>query len=108
MEKNNRTKDIVLARAHAVYFFRPLFTRASAALLTLAAALYFIGRKVWVAKILQNMPKTADVLAVARFFIAAFLNTHFIVQALTLIALAAGIWLARECARLFVGAYRFA
>lgn len=108
MEKNSRTKNIVLARAHAVYFFRPLFTRPSAALLTLAVALYLIGQKVWVARVFENMPNPVHVLAVARFFEAAFLNTHFIVQVLTVIAFGAAIWLARECARVLAGSLRYA
>lgn len=108
MERMTNTKDIVLARAHAISYFRPLFTRGTAAFLALAVALYFIGRFVWVAKVFENMPQLTDVLAVLRFFEVAFLHTEFVIQVSLVVAIGAGIWLAREVARLLAPSNRYA
>lgn len=62
-------------------------------------ALWGIGREVWVAKVIANMPSFFDVPALARFLTSAFLHTDFLVQAFAIVASAALIWLARECAR---------
>lgn len=105
---NSRIKDIVLARAHRIYFFRPLFSRGAAAFLVLGASLFILAREVWVAKVIQNMPSPTHTGAVLRFFEAAFLNTGFLVQAVVVISIGAGIWLARECARSLFPARQYA
>ncbi len=73
------------------------------AVLTLAAALWGIGREVWVARVFQNAP--ADILHLPNFFIAAFMHTHFIVQALAVLTLASLIFLIREIVRLASSAF---
>ncbi len=89
----------VMHRVRTIHTLRPLLSEAMLAFVLFAVALYGIGREVWVAKIIANMPSATNVAALTRFMVAAFLNTHFIVQALTVLALAAFVWLAHEMAR---------
>lgn len=67
-----------------------------AAFSILTLALWGIGREVWVAKVFENMSSIANAPA---FFMGAFLGTDLIVQALSILALASFIALARGCVR---------
>lgn len=87
----------VMRRVRFVHAVR-LASSLVAAFALLGISLYLLGRQVFVAQVMRNMP--ADAAAMLRFFEAAFLNTTFLVQALTVLALLAGLWLLRECARL--------
>lgn len=70
-------------------------------------SLYLLGREVFVAQVFRNMP-SADVIAIIRFMEAAFMNTTFMVQTLTVLAAIAGLWLVRECVRLLDVEVRYA
>lgn len=91
-------KQSVMVRVHAIRLMRPFVsTGAMASVLVLVSA-YAISREVWVAMVLANMPPVQDVAALTRFFASAFLNTSFIVQAFSVVALGSVVWLAREAA----------
>jgi hypothetical protein len=97
-----------MRRVRAVHLMRELFTPTTASVAVFVLALWGIGREVWVAKVFQNMPSITNVSAVAQFYLAAFMDTRFIVQILTVITLGAFIWLAYNIIRIFRGLVRFA
>lgn len=88
---------IVMQRVHLIHALR--FAVSSGVFSTLVSllALWGIGREVWVAHVLQNAPK--DILNLPQFYVAAFLHTHFVVQVLVVLTLAALLFVAREIAR---------
>ncbi len=92
----------VMRRVRTVYYLRPFVSGGSLALVVAAIALYGIGKEVWVARVFENAPQTAG--ALPQFYLFAFLNTDFVVQALSLLALGAAVYLARETAKLFTAA----
>lgn len=86
----------VMRRVRTIHAVRP-FTSSTALALALAfGALWGIGRQVWVARVLENMPSLADVGATLRFAYAAFAHTDFIVQVLSVVVLGAALWLVRD------------
>ena len=98
MNNVSHTEQIVMRRVRAAHALRPLLSNAALALALFTLALYGVGREVWVAHVFQNAPHQ-DVLALARFFLAAFLDTRLIVQALCLTAIAALVWFMRDVLR---------
>lgn len=64
------------------------------------AALWAIGREVWVAQVFANMPSVFDLPALTGFMSYAFLHTDMAVQVLAVALFAAVISLARGCAQL--------
>jgi hypothetical protein len=96
---NSAIKQTVLRRARFIRAVRPLLSGTVLGSVAIVLALYAIGREVWVAHVLENIPAQAGVLAVARFFEVAFLNTSFAVQALSLVLVFGMLWVARDTAR---------
>lgn len=96
------TKAIVMSRVRAIHALRPLISSTTLAVFLFVFALAGIGKEVWVAKIIENMPSVANVSAFVNFFLSAFMSTTFMVQALSVIVLAALIYIARETAKLLV------
>lgn len=88
-----------MRRVHFMHAVRPFISNAAGAIALLVLSLYMLGREVFVAQVFRNMPET-DVAAALRFIEAAFMNTTFAVQVLTVLAAIAGLWLTRECLRL--------
>lgn len=107
MTNSSNIRRIVMRRVHFIHAVRPFISNSAGAVALLGFSLYLLGREVFVAQIFRNMP-TGDFAALARFIESAFLSTTFVVQALTLIVGLAGLWLARECARLLAATPRFA
>ena len=97
MTDTSYIEKTVMKRVRRMRVLRMLFSNAALAAVVCVAALWGIGREVWVARVLQNAP--ADISELPRFYVAAFSHTRLIVQALSLAALAALILLARETAR---------
>ena len=96
-------RQTVMRRVYFVHAVRPFLTRAAGAVALLAISLYFIGREVFVVQVFRNLENVpADALAFARFFEAAFTNTTYLVQLLTVLAAVALLWLLRECVRLIL------
>ena len=89
---------VVMRRIRTVRILRIVLSNAMLALVIFCAALWGIGREVWVAHVLQNAPK--DIREVPRFYVDAFGHTRLLVQALSLAALASCVVLARETARI--------
>ena len=96
---NSHIKNTVLRRARFIRAARPLLSGTVLGSIAVLFALYAIGREVWVAHVLENIPVQAGVLAVARFFEVAFLNTSFAVQALSLVLVFGMLWVARDTAQ---------
>ena len=74
-----------------------LLPSVSNSLLLLLLTLYGIGRQVWVGRVFENAPESLATLP--QFYLAAFLNTEFLVQLLALVTLASVLYLARATAR---------
>ncbi|MFA5996768.1 MAG: hypothetical protein WC790_03555 [Candidatus Paceibacterota bacterium] len=89
---------IVMRRVHLIRILKLVISTAVFALLTFVAALWGIGKEVWVARVFENAP--SDIGGLLQFYIAAFAHTHIIVQALTVLTFASFLFLAREVARL--------
>jgi hypothetical protein len=90
-------EEAVMRRVRRVYWLRLVTSNVTAAGLLLALALWAIGREVWVAKVFANGPQ--DLVGRALYFGYAFMHTHVLVQALTVVTVLSTIYLARELAR---------
>lgn len=97
---NNETsiERIVMRRVRLIRVLRLVISTVVLAVLTFIAALWGIGREVWVARVFENAPR--DIAGLPNFYVAAFLHTHFIVQALTVLTLGSFLYLVVELARL--------
>ena len=83
-----------MRRVRTIYLVRAIAPTALSCGLFLAA-LWGIGREVWVAKVFENMPSVWNVPEVLGFASGAFLHTEFAVQVLLIVAFGALVWLAR-------------
>lgn len=97
---NNETniERIVMRRVRLIRVLRLIISTVVLAVLSFVAALWGIGREVWIAHVLENAP--ARLSDVPNFYIAAFLHTHFVVQILTVLTLGSFLYLIIELARL--------
>ena len=97
---NNETsiERIVMRRVRLIRILRLAISTVVLAVLTFIAALWGIGREVWVARVLENAPR--DFASLPNFYISAFLHTHLIVQVLTVLTLGSFLYLLVELARL--------
>lgn len=93
---------VVMKRVYRMRVLRALLSNTVLAAVAATAALWAIGREVWVARVFSNGPQDATGRTVYLFY--AFLHTTFVVEVLSLVALAALIILARETARSLSGA----
>ncbi|MEK7157303.1 MAG: hypothetical protein AAB709_01990 [Patescibacteria group bacterium] len=100
MNDQSSIERIVMRRVHLIRVLKLIISTVVLAVLTFIAALWGIGREVWVARVFENAPPNLDDLP--NFYIAAFTHTNLIVQALTLLTLASIIYLAVEIMRLIV------
>ncbi|MCX6790338.1 MAG: hypothetical protein NTV60_02290 [Candidatus Kaiserbacteria bacterium] len=96
---NNEThiEHIVMQRVRLIRILRLVISTAVLAVLSFVAALWGIGREVWVARVFENAPQGMGNLF--HFYLAAFLHTHFIVQILTVLTLSSLLYLIVEVAR---------
>jgi hypothetical protein len=94
---NTHIEHIVMRRVRTIRIMRALLSNGALAILALVVALWGIGREVWVARVLQNAPH--NIAFAPAFYLAAFMHTRLVVQALSLATLAALILLARETAQ---------
>ena len=100
MNDQSSIERIVMRRVHLIRVLKLIISTVVLAVLTFIAALWGIGREVWVVRVFENAPPNLDDLP--NFYIAAFTHTNLIVQALTLHTLASIIYLAVEIMRLIV------
>lgn len=98
----------VMRRVQRARLLRFIISVDTFALFIFILALYGIGREVWVARVFQNMPHSGNVNALFHFWFSAFLHTHFIVEALSILTLACLIFLAREVAHTLAPRHIFA
>lgn len=98
-EQSERTNPsdierIVMRRVRLIRILALILSTGVLAALTVCAALWGIGKEVWVARVLENAP--SDPSDLPRFYLAAFLHARLVVQALSLLTLASLALLARE------------
>lgn len=97
MTNETAIERVVMRRVRLIRLLALIISTATLAILTFVAALWGIGKEVWVARVFQNTP--ADFSHLPNFFFAAFMHTSFIVQALTLLTLASFVFLVLEIVR---------
>lgn len=102
MTEQSSVELVVMRRVRLIRLLALIISTATLTTLTFAAALWGIGREVWVAQILQNMPPASDPTAFTSFWLAAFGQAALVVQSLTLLTLTSLIFLAREIAKTLV------
>ncbi len=90
---NSALKKRVMLRVRTVHVTRRIFSNTTLSAVVFVLALWGIGREVWVARVFQNAPSLTNIDAAAHFFLYAFLDTRLIVQALSIVALGALVWL---------------
>lgn len=100
MTDQTNIERIVMRRILLIRILRLVISTVVLATLTAFAALWGIGKEVWVARIFENAPPNIGDLP--NFYLAAFMHTHILVQVLTLLTLASLVYLAREVVRLIV------
>ncbi len=88
---------IVMRRVRLIRLLALIISTIMLAILTFIAALWGIGREVWVAQVFKNAP--ANFTSLPSFYFTAFLHTRLIVQVLTLLTLTSLLFLAREIVR---------
>jgi hypothetical protein len=89
----------VMRRVRLIRILALIISIATLAVLTTLAALWGIGREVWVARVFENMPPPGDTGTFISFWFSAFLQTHFLVQVLTILTFISVFFLGRELAR---------
>ncbi len=99
MDNHSDIERIVMRRVHLIRILKLVISTIVLAVLTFIAALWGIGREVWVARVFENAPKDPRLLW--DFYLAAFMHTRLIVEALTVLTLVSLIFLAREVAHFF-------
>lgn len=98
MNNPSDMERVVMRRVRLIRILGLVISTMVLAGLTLTATLWGIGREVWVARVFQNAP--TDVLQLPNFFIAAFMHTRFVVQALSVLTFISLAFLVRETVRL--------
>lgn len=97
MNERTNIERIVMQRVHLIRALRFAISGSVFSTLIFALALWGISREVWVAHVLQNAPE--NLLDVPRFYLAAFLHTRLLVQVLSILTVAALLYVAREISR---------
>ncbi|MCR4333781.1 MAG: hypothetical protein NUV60_02080 [Patescibacteria group bacterium] len=98
MTEQSNIERIVMRRILLIRILRLVISTFVLAALTTVAALWGIGKEVWVARVFENGPQ--DFFGHTGYLVYAFAHTNLVVQTLTILTLASLIFLARETARL--------
>lgn len=88
---------VVMRRVRLIRILALVLSTIALAALTACAALWGIGKEVWVARVFENAPR--DPRDLPNFYLVAFLHTRLAVQVLTVLTLVSFAYLAREIAR---------
>lgn len=91
MTTSRAISHTVMRRVRAIHTLRmlaPVITGFA----VFALSLWGIGREVWVAKVVENVRAIPHAGDAVRYIADAFMHTDTIVQALSLLALAAFVW----------------
>ncbi len=99
MTNQSNIERAVMRRVYIIRALRPVVSTGALSALIFIAALWGIGREVWVAHVFQNMPHSGDLASLARFYLAAFDHTRLIVQGLAVICALSVGYLIRETTR---------
>lgn len=83
----------VMASVGAIYLARKAVGPTALKLYVLVAALWTLGRLVWVERVWENFAATGDTL---NFLVSAVLNTEASVQLTLALFVLAGAWLLRD------------
>ncbi len=92
MTANSSISDTVLRRVRRIHLVRQIAPLGSVFGIFIVA-LWGIGREVWVAKVLANMPPIGDISIFAQFVVQTFLHTELLVQVLIIVVVATTLWL---------------
>ena len=95
---------IVMRRVRLIRILTLIISTVTLVVITSIAALWGIGREVWVARVFENMPNVANGGAFLAFWIATFVHTRLIVQILTILTGISLLFLLREIVR-FVASF---
>ncbi len=90
---------IVMRRVRLIRMLTLVISTVTLVVITVVAALWGIGREVWVAHVFENMPSATHGGAFFAFWLTAFTHTRLIVQALTILTGVSLIFLVREITR---------
>ncbi len=102
---NSIIKKKVMKRIYIIYVLRPLVSTGTISAFVLMTALWGIGKEVWVAHVFSNMPQLTNITAFTQFWTYAFLHTHFVVQALTIMAVIAIVYFASSVSKLITSTF---
>jgi len=98
----SNTERVVMQRVRLLRILGLIISTGTLAALTFVAALWGVGKEVWVARVFENMPDSNDIIALASFWLAAFIHTRILVQALIICTLISFVYLVRETIRTLV------
>lgn len=98
MNDSSAISNTVMRRVRTIRLLQ-VVSPVIASLMLLAAALWSLGRAVWVAKVVENVLALANPSSMLGYLASAFLHTDLLVQVLSVIVVFATFWLARELAR---------
>lgn len=96
-DTQSEIERVVMRRVRLIRILWLVVSTGTLALLALVSALWGIGKEVWVARVFENAP--AGFVGSLDFYLAAFLHTKTLVQALILATLASFFFLFREIIR---------
>lgn len=102
MMNETAIEHVVMRRVRLIRILALIISTATLAVLTALVALWGIGREVWVARVLENMPQISDTSTFLSFWLSAFLGTQLIVQVLTILTLISLLFLLLETVRFLV------
>jgi len=97
MTNQTSIERVVMRRVRFIRILGLILSTVTLCVLTSIVALWGIGREVWVARVLENMPSTLS--ATPTFFLAALTHTTLLVQVLTVLTLISFVFLVREMYR---------
>ena len=98
MDNHSDIERVVMRRVHLIRILQLVISTAVFAGLAFIAALWGIGREVWVARVFENGPQ--DFSGHLAYLLYAFMHTRLIVQALIVLTLISLGFLVREIVRL--------
>lgn len=98
MNNQSNIEAVVMRRVRRIHTLSYFINSFVASAIVLAAALYGIGREVWVSRVFANGPQ--NFLGHSLYLAYAFEHTRLPVQVLSLLVLLSIVYLARETARI--------
>ena len=98
MNEPSHIEQVVMRRVARIRVLRHVMSGSVLAVFVSTAALWNIGREVWVARVFENAP--SQLAEFIHFSLFAFGHTRFIVQALSVLVLMSLLYIARETSKL--------